>query len=179
MVYLFLAQGFEETEAVAPVDLLRRAGAGVKTVGIGGQHITGVNGIEVTADIADTQISVDDMEMVVLPGGVPGTNNLENSPIVRASIQYCVQNGKKVAAICAAPSILGHMGLLSGHSAVCYPGYEKELSGAKIASEPVCVSGNFITARGAGVAIPFGLKLVEVLFDKQKANEIKKQVQCV
>jgi 4-methyl-5(b-hydroxyethyl)-thiazole monophosphate biosynthesis len=179
MIYLFLAEGFEETEAIAPLDLLRRAGAEVKTVGVGGKRITGSHGIEVTADLEEDQIDLQNVEMVILPGGMPGTRNLENSPMVRASIGYCSQNGKKIAAICAAPSILGHMDLLSGHSAVCFPGYEKDLTGAEVKRDPVCVSGNIITARGAGVAIPFGLKLVELLFGKRKSDEIKEKVQCV
>ncbi|MCI1964604.1 MAG: DJ-1/PfpI family protein [Oscillospiraceae bacterium] len=179
MIYLFLAQGFEETEAIAPLDLLRRAGAQVKTVGVGGKKITGSHGIEVTADLEDGQVTLQNAEMVILPGGMPGTNNLEQSPVVSAAISYCAENGKKVAAICAAPSILGHMGLLSGHRAVCFPGFEKDLTGAEVTVEPVCASGNFITARGAGVAVPFGLKLVEVMFGKQKSDEIKEKVQCV
>ncbi|MVB11586.1 Protein/nucleic acid deglycase 3 [Caprobacter fermentans] len=179
MVYLFLAQGFEEVEAITPLDLLRRAGAEVKTVGIGGRRVTGSHGVEVTADLEEGQIDLQSVEMVILPGGMPGTKNLEDSPIVRASIGYCAQNGKKIAAICAAPSILGHMDLLSGHAAVCFPGYEKDLTGAEVKSDPVCVSGNVITARGAGVALPFGLKLVEELFGAQKSEEIREKVQCV
>lgn len=179
MIYLFLAQGFEETEAIAPLDLLRRAGAEVKTIGVGGKRITGSHGIEVTADLEDGQIDLEDLEMMILPGGMPGTRNLEHSPAVRASIAHCVQNGKKIAAICAAPSILGHMSLLSGHRAVCFPGYEKDLTGAEVKMDPVCVSGNFITARGAGVAVLFGLKLVEVLYGKQESDKIKEKVQCV
>ncbi|QAT49571.1 DJ-1/PfpI family protein [Caproiciproducens sp. NJN-50] len=179
MIYLFLAQGFEETEAIVPLDLLRRAGAEVKTVGVGGKRITGSHGIEVAADLEDGEIDLQNMEMVILPGGMPGTRNLENSPMVRASVSYCARNGKKIAAICAAPSILGHMDLLSGHSAVCFPGYEKDLTGAEVKMDPVCVSGDLITARGAGVAVLFGLKLVEVLFGKQKSDEIKEKVQCV
>jgi len=179
MIYLFLAQGFEEAEAITPLDLLRRAGAEIQTVGVGGKRIVGSHGVEVTADLEEAQLNLRDMEMVILPGGMPGTRNLEDSPMVRASISYCAQNGKKIAAICAAPSILGHMDLLSGHRAVCYPGYEKDLNGAEVMMDPVCVSGNYITARGAGVAVLFGLKLVEVLFGKQKSDEIKEKVQCV
>ena len=179
MIYLFLAQGFEETEAVVPLDLLRRAGAEVRTVGIGGKRITGSHGIEVTADLEEGRADLSDMEMLILPGGVPGTPNLEKSAAVRAAVSYCAENGKKVAAICAAPSILGHMGLLSGHGAACFPGYEKDLKGAEVTMAPVCVSGNIITARGAGVALLFGLKLVEVLFGKKKSDEIKEKVQCV
>ncbi|XOQ44132.1 MAG: DJ-1/PfpI family protein [Clostridium sp.] len=179
MIYLFLAQGFEEVEAITPLDLLRRAGASIKTVGIGGRQVTGSHGIEVTADLDEKQVDMQNMEMIILPGGVPGINNLEKSPVVQESINYCAQNGKKIAAICAAPSILGRMGVLAGHCAVCYPGYENELKGAEVKTDPVCVSGNIITARGAGVALPFGLKLVEILFGKQKSDEMKEKVQCV
>lgn len=178
MIYLFLAEGFEETEAVAPLDLLRRAGAEVKTVGVGGRRVTGSHGIEIAADLSDREIDLSDMEMIILPGGMPGTKNLEASPIVRASIGYCAQNGKKIAAICAAPSILGHMDLLRDHEAVCFPGYEKDLNAREVKYEPVCVSGSYITARGAGVAVEFGLALVEVLFGAQKSREIREKVQC-
>lgn len=179
MIYLFLANGFEEIEAAAPADILRRAGIGVKTVGIGGQAVTGSHNIKVEADITDVQISVDDMEMVILPGGTVGTKNLERSPIVRASINYCAQNGKYIAAICAAPSILGHMGLLKGKTAICYPGYEKDLHGAVISSDPVCVSGKYITGKGAGVAVDFALKLVEIIDGAEKSQKIRKEIQCI
>lgn len=179
MIYLFLAQGFEETEAITPLDLLRRAGAQVKTVGVGGLRITGSHGIEVTADMEDRQVEPQTVDMVILPGGMPGTKHLEDSPVVRASVEHCAKNGKIIAAICAAPSILGHWNLLSGHTAVCYPGFEKDLAGADVRYEPVCVSKNIITARGAGVAVPFGLKLIEVLYGKQKSEEIKEKVQCM
>lgn len=178
MIYLFLANGFEETEAVAPLDLLRRAGASVKTVGVGGKKITGSHGIEIAADLTDREVDMSGLEMIVLPGGMPGTKHLEESPIVRATVGFCAQNGKKIAAICAAPSILGHLGLLRGHRAVCFPGYEKELEAREVGTEPVCVSGNYITGRGAGVAVEFGLKLVEVLFGAEKSREIAEKVQC-
>ena len=179
MIYLFLADGFEEVEAAAPVDVLRRAGIDIKTVGIGGQTVTGSHGIKTEADITDVQINVDDMEMVILPGGTTGTKNLERSPIVRASINYCAQNGKYLAAICAAPSILGHMGLLKGKTAICYPGYEKDLDGASISSDPVCISGKYITGKGAGVAVDFALKIVETLAGIEKSQKIRKEIQCI
>ena len=178
MIYLFLAEGFEETEAVVPLDLLRRTGAEVRTVGVGGRRVTGSHGIEVAADLLDREISLVGLTMIILPGGMPGTINLENSPVVRESIGYCARNGKKIAAICAAPSILGHMDLLRGEAAVCFPGYEKDLRAREVKRDPVCVSGNFITARGAGVAVEFGLSLIEVLFGAQKAREIREKVQC-
>ncbi|WP_411656501.1 DJ-1/PfpI family protein [Anaeromassilibacillus sp. SJQ-1] len=105
-----------------------------------------------TADIEEKEVTTDDMELVVLPGGMPGTLNLEKSPIVKASVQYCLDNSLYVAAICAAPSILGHMGALKGCTATCFPGFEKELEGASLSSQPVCVSGRIITGKGAGVA---------------------------
>lgn len=179
MIYLFLAPGFEEIEATAPLDLLRRAKAEVRTVGVGSRRVTGSHGIEIAADLEEKELDRSDMEMVVLPGGMPGTRNLENSPAVRESIGFCAENGKKVAAICAAPSILGHMGLLRGHRAVCFPGYEAELGADEVLFAPTCVSGNIITARGAGVAVEFGLKLVEVLFGEEKSKEIREKIQCV
>ena len=177
MIYLFLADGFEETEAVTPLDLLRRAGAEVKTVGVGGRKITGSHGIEITADLEEREVDVSGLEMVILPGGMPGTKNLEQSPIVRATVMACARNGKKVAAICAAPSVLGHMDLLREHRAVCFPGYEQELDAREVGTEAVCVSGNYITGRGAGVAAAFGLKLVEALFGVEKAEKIAKEIQ--
>ncbi len=179
MIYLFLAEGFEEVEALAPVDLLRRAGAQIRTVGVGDRHVTGSHHIEVTADLEENEISLENMDMVILPGGMPGTKNLEQSPMVRACLNYCAQNGKWIAAICAAPSILGHFGLLKGHKAVCFPGYEDELGAEEVLMDPVCVSGRIITSRGAGVAVEFGLKIIEELFGSEKSLEIRKKIQCI
>ena len=179
MIYLFLAEGFEEVEALAPVDLLRRAGLSVQTVGVGGRCVTGAHRVEVTADISDNEISLGDMEMAILPGGMPGTKNLEKSPMVRACLSYCAQNGKWIAAICAAPSILGHFGLLKRHRAVCFPGYENELGADEVLMDPVCVSGKIITSRGAGVAVEFGLKIIEELSGREKSLEIRKKIQCM
>lgn len=179
MIYLFLAEGFEEIEALATADILRRAGADLATVGVGGGKVRGSHGIEVTADLEEKQIDLGAVEMVILPGGGLGTKNLEKSPIVRACVGYCARNGKYLAAICAAPSILGHMDLLKGHSAVCYPGYEKELKADSVPDLPVCVSGRIVTARGAGVAVEFALKLTEILFGSEKSLEIRKSIQCI
>ena len=114
MIYVFLANGFEEIEALAPVDILRRAELEVKTVGVGGKTITGSHGITVTADIEEKDVTTDDMELMILPGGMPGTLNLEKSPIVTTCAEYCAKNDIYLAAICAAPSVLGHLGLLNG-----------------------------------------------------------------
>ena len=135
MVYLFLADGFEEIEALTVVDLCRRSGIEIKTVGIGREAIRGSHGILVQSDMADKDFKIDEKpEMIVLPGGMPGTKNLEASSTVQNAIDYCVKNNIYVAAICAAPSVLGHKGLLNGHEAVCYPGFEDQLEGATAVS---------------------------------------------
>ena len=177
MIYVFLAEGFEETEALAPVDLLRRAGKNVVTVGIDGNVITGSHGIPVVVDT--NEIALDDtLEMIVLPGGMPGTLNLEKSLCVQNAIDYCVQNNKFIGAICAAPSILGHKGLLKGKKAVCYKGFENQLDGALIGNVPVEEDGIFITARGAGVAVEFGLKLVEKAVSAEESRKQRSAILC-
>ncbi|HEX2938432.1 MAG TPA: DJ-1 family glyoxalase III [Ruminiclostridium sp.] len=173
MVYVFLAEGFEETEAIVPIDMLRRSLADVKTVGVGGKNIKGAHDITVTADIEENDIN-DSAEMIVLPGG-PGHKNLEKSKAVQKAIDRAVKSGALIGAICASPSILGHMGLLKGKKAVCYPGYENELFGAEAARSQVCEDGNIITANGPGASFAFGLKLAERLgknADKVKSGMI-------
>lgn len=157
MIYVFLAEGFEEAEALVPVDILRRAGVNVKTVGIGGKAVRGAHGIIVETDTQDCNF--DEIEAVVLPGGMPGTKNLEKSPMVKKAVETAHKNGKIVAAICAAPSILGHMGILRGKKAVCYKGYEKDLEGALIMHTQTCEDGQIITGNGPGAAFGFGLLL--------------------
>lgn len=177
MIYVFLANGFEETEAIAPIDCMRRCGLEVVTVGIGDNIITSSHGITLVTDCADSQLVFsDDIEMIVLPGGMPGTINLEKSEVVQKAIDYCVMNDKYVAAICAAPSILGHKGLLKGHKAVCYEGFEDQLEGAEITKDNVCVSGKFITSRGMGTAVEFGLKLVEILKSAERSDTLAKSI---
>ena len=164
MIYVFLAEGFEEVEALTPVDCLRRAGKTVQTAGVGGKVIVGSHGIPVTADIAAEDIRLDDaLEMIVLPGGMPGTLNLGKSQAVQDAITYCVDHRKLIAAICAAPSVLGARGLLNGRTATCYPGFEPQLTGCNAVAAPVCQDGNIITGRGPGAAMDFALKLVAVL----------------
>ena len=178
MVLVFLADGFEEIEALTTVDVLRRAELEVVTVGIGDKLIRGAHGILVGTDTDDSRIPTKDLQAVVLPGGMPGTLNLEKSPIVMASVRYCLDNSIYVAAICAAPSILGHIGALKGCTATCFPGFEKELEGASLSSQPVCVSGRIITGKGAGVAVDFALRIVAELCGSQKSAAIKKSIQC-
>lgn len=173
MIYLFLADGFEEVEALTPADMLRRCGKDVIITGVGGRVITGSHGITVTADITDSEIELDDtVEMIILPGGMPGTLNLKKSAAVQSAIDFCVKNGIYIAAICAAPSILGEKGLLSGRRAVCFEGYEPLLMGAEILKDDVCCDGQFITARGAGLSLDFALKLVEVLISGERSDNL-------
>ncbi|MDR1674780.1 MAG: DJ-1/PfpI family protein [Oscillospiraceae bacterium] len=173
MIYLFLAEGFEELEAIAPADCLRRAGLDLCLVGIGGRNVKSCRGIEIVCDYADSEVfSYQDAEMIVLPGGMPGTLNLEKSETVQSAVDFCVQSGKYIAAICAAPSVLGRKGVLKGHKAVCYPGFEDQLQGAEITGESVCVSGKFITAKSAGAALEFGLELVRIMCSKTKSENI-------
>jgi len=180
MIYLFLATGFEEIEALTTVDILRRGGLEVATVGIGGKIITGSHGIPVRADVMDTEVIPDEnVEAVVLPGGMPGTLNLEKSDLVQQFIDYAHDNGKIIAAICAAPSILGHKGLLKGKKAVCFPGFEEQLEGATVLYTPVCIDDNIITAQGAGVAINFGLEIVTHFKGSEKSHRLGESIQCV
>ena len=180
MVYCFLAEGFEELEAIAPIDLIKRAGIEIKTVGVGGDTVTGSHGITFKTDLTDSDILLsDNLTAVILPGGMPGTINLENSENVQKAIDYCNENGRLICAICAAPSILGHKNLLEGKEAISYPGFEKELYGAEISKKAVAVSGNIITAKGAGVAVEFGLEIVSYLKGRELSDNIRVQIQCI
>ncbi len=172
MIYMFLADGFEEVEALCPLDIMRRAGLSVKTVGVSKKEITGAHGITVVADITDADFSVDDLDMIFLPGGMPGTLNLAASKIVINAIKYAYDNDLYIAAICAAPSILGDMGLLCGKEAICYPGFEDRLTGAIISEKKVVRDGKIITAAGMGVALQMGLLIVENLCSRTKADEL-------
>ncbi len=176
MVYVFLADGFEEVEALAPIDLLRRADVTVLTVGVTGRVATGAHGIPVVCDVLLDELGDDVPEMVVLPGGMPGAEYLDNSPAVRAHVLRAHERGSFVAAICAAPMVLGKLGLLDGKSAVCYPGFEKYLDGAEIASSPVVRDDTIITARGMGAAVEFGLALVAALCGDDCADRIKNAI---
>lgn len=179
MVYVFLADGFEETEALVPVDVMRRSGIEVRTVGVGKKTVTGSHKITVTADITSDEISLDrSLEMIVLPGGMPGTLNLGNSQDVLKAIKFCSDNNNYIAAICAAPSILGKNGYLNNKEFTCFPGFEDECKGGLYVSEKVVVYDNYITAKGAGVALDFSFELVKLLLDEKVASRIKSQMQC-
>lgn len=178
MIYLFLAQGFEEIEALATVDILRRAQLPVSTVGVGGKSITGAHGIEVQADVDAEEMDLPQMEMLILPGGMPGAKNLENSPRVQSALAYAWENRLYIAAICAAPSILGNLGMLRGREATCFPGYEERLLGARLSEKKVVRDGHIITASAAGVAMDFALELVELLKGRALAQSIRASMQC-
>lgn len=175
-VYVFLAEGFEEMEAVTPVDLLRRANVDAKFVSItGDKAVTGAHGITYMADLLFEEID-DDADMLVLPGGMPGTTNLMAHEGLAELLVKQYDAHKWVAAICAAPMVLGALGIVMGRWATIYPGMEEYLVGADISKEEVCVSGNVITSKAPGTAVPFALKLIEVLVSESYAEHIKKEI---
>lgn len=178
MVYLFLADGFEIIEALAPVDMLRRAKINVQTVGVTGKTVCSSCGVEVNADITMDEFEYHDVDAVVLPGGMPGTINLENNAAVQSAIDKAVEDQAFVCAICAAPSVLGHKGLLKGKEAIAFPGFEDALDGAVLSDKYVVTDGKFITAKGAGVATQFGLEIVRALTDDETAENVRKTIQC-
>lgn len=171
MIYMLLADGFEEVEALCPLDLLRRAGLPIQTVSVGRSLVKGAHGIAVQADLTPEAVK-ETPEMLVLPGGMPGTLNLDASPLTDCLLQAVIANGGRIAAICAAPLILGRRGLLKGKRAVCYPGFEDELVGAEIPNTSVVTDGLITTAVGMGVACEFGLELISLLTTPEKAAQI-------
>jgi len=174
MVYLFLAEGFEEVEAITPIDYLRRAGIDVTTVGIGGTQITGAHGITVNTDICECALNEnsESADMIILPGGMPGTLNLKASETVISFIKKAAENNAYIGAICAAPSILGEMGLLQGKRAVCYPGFEDKLLGARLCDCNAVRDGNIITARSAGGACDFARELISAIKGADAAGKV-------
>ena len=177
MIAILLADGFEEIEALTPLDVLRRAGLDARTVAVGSKIAVGSHGIPVICDINADEVDLSSLTAVILPGGMPGSLNLDASAYVDEFIAAVKKNGGIIAAICAAPLVLGRRNLLSGRSAVCYPGFEKELLGATVPDEVgVAVDGDIITARGMGVALDFSLAIVEKILGKEKAEEISHAV---
>ncbi|MBO5312466.1 MAG: DJ-1/PfpI family protein [Clostridia bacterium] len=178
MVYLFLADGFEEVEALCPVDLLRRADIEVKTVGIGKKTATGSHGITVECDMQDSEIDYgQDFEMVILPGGMPGTVNLDKSEAVHKLLDIAEKEERLIGAICAAPIIPGKRGMLRGKRAVCYPGYEEQLKGADILYDEGAIrDGNIITGRAMGTSHEFSLMIIEALRGKEMRRLVEDSV---
>lgn len=177
MVYIFLANGFEEIEALTQVDYLRRAGIEIETVGIEGDCIYGAHNIPVVCDIEISDIRLDkNLEMIILPGGLAGVEGISESREAARAIDYCVKNDRYIAAICAAPTILAQRGLLDGKHAVCYPAMLEELSGCSSTEGRLAVDGKFITAAAAGVSEEFAFALIEALCGKDEADKVKESI---
>ena len=175
--YVFLADGFEEIEGLTVVDILRRAGADTQTVSVmGRKEITGSHRITLQADLVFEETSFEDGTLFVLPGGMPGTKHLGAHEGLTSLLKKAAAEGKRVAAICAAPSVLGDLGLLEGKHAACYPGFEDRLKGAQVEFTPVVTDSNITTSRGMGTAIPFALSLVAQLTGAEKAEELAKGI---
>ncbi len=174
---IFLADGFEEIEALTVVDLLRRAGIEITTVSIMGKKaVEGSHKITVEADALFDEVDYDSMDMLILPGGMPGTTNLENYAPLKEQILKFNDSGKNLSAICAAPTVYGKLGLLKGKKACCYPGRESDLLGADVQYSEVTKDGIFITSRGMGTAIPFGLAIIEHFQGSTAAEDMAKKI---
>ena len=180
MLYMFFADGFEEVEAIATLDVIRRAGIEIKSVGAGNKTVTGSHNISVICDLTTDELvyNAEDVDGMILPGGMPGTTNLMNNSFVDSFIDACQSDKKLICAICAAPMILGRKGLLKNKDAVCFPGFEEELEGAVLSDKFVCNSDGIITAKGMGSAIDFGLEIVAEMIDKETAFKLKSTLQC-
>jgi 4-methyl-5(b-hydroxyethyl)-thiazole monophosphate biosynthesis len=175
-VYVYMAEGFEEIEALAPVDILRRAGVNVTLVGVGDLIRTGARGVKVCCDLTASETEIQDADMIILPGGFPGFENLANDGKVIADIEAMLEKGGYVAAICGAPAaILGKKGYLAGKKATCYPGMENDL-GCEVSDENVCVCGNIITSKSAATAMEFAFALCEILMGAEVTNKVKKSI---
>lgn len=176
MIYILLVDGFEEIEALETLDIMRRAELSVQTVGVNDKVVTGAHDIPVTADIMLDDLVAGAMDMLILPGG-PGHTVLDDDDRVHALINYCMQYDKYIAAICAAPSILGKRGIAKGKKVTCFPGYEQYMNGADVTDEKVVCDGKLITAKGAGAASDFGFKIVEIMRGKAVADKVKAAMQ--
>lgn len=176
-VLLFMAEGHEEIEALTVVDLLRRAGIEIETVSVtSNRMVPGSHGIVTVCDQLIEEVDFGSADMLVLPGGMPGTLNLELCQPLMEQVHAFNKAGKTIAAICAAPTVFGKAGLLEGKKATCYPGMEKDLLGAKVSTDAVCHDGNVITSRGLGTAIPFALEIISTLADAATADKIATSV---
>ena len=177
MVYVLLGTGFEETEAIAPIDLMRRAGIPVMTVGINGKTVYGGHGIGVEADITLGEMDLTDLEMIVLPGGLGGVASIRASHEAMDAIAFAYENNRYVAAICAGPTVLADLHITDGKNATCYPGCESGMGSAVMVNNAPCVTdGKLITGTSAGCAIPFGLALIAALKGDDIANTVAQQI---
>ena len=176
-VYIFLADGFEDIEGLTVVDLLRRAGVDIRTVSIKNtKEVQTAHGICLLTDEVFGEVDFSDADMLVLPGGMPGTLHLGDCEGLKGFLMKAAEENGRIAAICAAPTVLGKLGLLNGRKAICYPGMEDGLTGAEVTVEPVVTDGNITTSRGLGTAIPFALRLIEELSGKETADRIAESV---
>lgn len=174
MIYTFLANGFEDIEALAPVDIMRRAGLQVETVSITDEIVvTSAHGVGIVADKTLAEIDFDDAELMFLPGGMPGATNLDACQDLREGLTQHFKAGRPIAAICAAPLVLGHLGILEGKKATCYPGFEGELRGADYTAALVEQDGQVITGKGPGAAMELGYTLVERLVSREVADQLR------
>ena len=176
MIYMFLGTGFEETEAIAPLDLLRRAGLKVLTVGLNGKTVYGSHGIGVEADITIDPLDLTDLEMVILPGGLGGVASIRGCEKAMDAIRFAYENGKYTAAICAGPTILAQLGITDGKNATCYPGCEEQMGSAVMVNAAAVTDGKVITGTSAGCAVSFGLALIAALKGQDVAEAIAKQI---
>ena len=177
MVYMLLGTGFEETEAIAPLDLMRRAGIEVKTVGINGKIVYGGHGIGVEADLYIEEMDLEKMEMIVLPGGLGGVASIRACEAAMNAIRYAYENGKYTAAICAGPTVLADLGITDGKNATCFPTCAGGMGSANLAPNAAAVrDGNVVTGTSAGCAIPFGLELIRTLKGEEEAQRIAQQI---
>ena len=173
MVYMLLGTGFEETEAIAPLDLLRRANVPVLTVGLNGKTVYGSHRIGIEADIEIAEMDLTELDMIVLPGGLGGVASIRACPEAMEALRFAWENGKYVAAICAGPTVLADLGITDGKRATCYPGCEGQMGSAQCCEgEAAVADGNIITGTSAGCAIAFGLKLVEVMAGQETAKTV-------
>lgn len=177
-IVIFLANGFEEIEALTVVDICRRAKMAIYMVSVGSSiEVVGSHGIKVIADKIFQEVDFEKVDMLVLPGGLAGTKNLEAHQEFMEKVDNFYKSGKWLAAICAAPSILGHRGILKGKKACCYPGFEEQLEGAEVVTEETTVQAeHIITARGMGCSIDFALKIVEVFLGQKEAQKLAEQI---
>ena len=177
MVCILLGTGFEETEAIAPLDLLRRAGVSVLTVGVNGKTVYGGHGIGIEVDITLGEMDLTQMDMIILPGGLGGVASVRASTAAMDALKFAWDNGNFVAAICAGPTVLADLGITEGRQATCYPGCEDGMGNTIMAENAACVrDGKLITGTSAGCAIPFGLMLIEALKGPEAAQAVKKQI---
>ena len=177
MVYLLLGTGFEEMEAIAPLDILRRAGISVMTVGLNGKTVYGGQNIGIEADITIDEMDLTDLEMIILPGGLGGVTSARACQPALDALKFAWDNGKFVAAICAGPTVLADLGITDGKNATCYPGCEGGMGSAIVAENAATVrDGNLITGTAPGCSVKFGLALVEALKGKDAAADVEAQL---